>query len=353
MIGDTVALGPAATGAIGRGYLLRYRVLAFSTATLLIILVFAGLPLQFLDHAPAVANVVGTFHGFLYLIYLFVAFQLARRVGVPKLKFALVLLAGTVPFCAFVAERYLTRRFLALAGPEAAPGVAAPPGPGWKKRWFSGRAVLLHVEVLLIAPACAGAGWWQATRALAGNGLSWVYSIEWPLFAVLAVIGWWYLIHEDPAAYAARKAKPAPGELAPTTPARVATVERFTARLATALALLVVVEFGLGVGALVVIPPGRPTGFVPSTGAGLYVIHASLALPLVIGGVLLIGRVARRSRMARLSGWIGAVGVLVAGLGGILSAPHGLRILGIGVMFLGSVVAGFGYLLPAFERLER
>lgn len=76
---------------------------------------------------------------------------------------------------------------------------------GVRKRWLSRRAILLHVEVALVAPACAFAGWWQATRALAGNGLSWFYSIEWPAFAVLAIVGWWHLIHEDPEVYYARK----------------------------------------------------------------------------------------------------------------------------------------------------
>jgi len=47
------------------------------------------------------------------------------------------------------------------------------------------------------------------TRALTGNGLSWVYSAEWPGFAILALLGWWHLIHEDPEAYRARKQRPA------------------------------------------------------------------------------------------------------------------------------------------------
>ena len=341
--------------AVERGYLLRYRILAFTTATLLIILVFAGLPLQFAAHAPEVANLVGTLHGFLYLVYLFVAFQLTRRLRIPKWKMALVLLAGTVPFCAFIAERSLTKRFSALLDPERAVVVRrrADAGPGWRQRWLSRRALLLHGEVAIVAPGCAAAGWWQATRALAGNALSWVYSFEWPLFALLALIGWWYLIHEDPLAYAARKRRPLPGPAPHVQPERALTVERFTARLATALAVLVIVEFGLGVAALATIPSGRPSGFVPRIGSGLYVIHASLAVPLVIGGALLIGRVARSTRMARLSGWIGAVGVGVAGLGGLLCAPASLRLLGIGVMFIGAAVAGFGYFLPVFERLER
>jgi hypothetical protein len=74
-----------------------------------------------------------------------------------------------------------------------------------RKRWFSGRALLLHLAVAVIVPGCLVAAWWQATRALAGNGLSWFYSVEWPVFALLAIYGWWHLIHEDPEVYEARK----------------------------------------------------------------------------------------------------------------------------------------------------
>jgi len=81
-----------------------------------------------------------------------------------------------------------------------------------RKRWFSRRAFLLHFEFFLLASACLVAGWWQVTRALKGNGLSWVYSAEWPGFAVLAVLAWWHLIHEDPEAYRARKQRPSEWE---------------------------------------------------------------------------------------------------------------------------------------------
>jgi integral membrane protein len=97
-----------------RSLLIRYRVMAFSTAILLIILVFVGVPLQFAAGRPEVANIVGTTHGILYLVYLIVAFQLTRRLDVPKWQMVLVLLAGTIPFCAFIAERKMTRRFESL-----------------------------------------------------------------------------------------------------------------------------------------------------------------------------------------------------------------------------------------------
>ena len=56
-----------------------------------------------------------------------------------------------------------------------------------------------------IVVACGVAAWWQVTRALSGNGLSWFYSLEWPAFALLAIAGWWHLIHEDPEHFRARK----------------------------------------------------------------------------------------------------------------------------------------------------
>lgn len=76
-----------------------------------------------------------------------------------------------------------------------------------RQRWFSPRAVLLHSELLVIVAGCAVATWWQASRALAGNGLSWFYTFEWPVFAGIAFAGWWHLIHEDAATRAARLRK--------------------------------------------------------------------------------------------------------------------------------------------------
>jgi hypothetical protein len=74
-----------------------------------------------------------------------------------------------------------------------------------RKRWFSRRALLLHLEFAVLVCGCLAAGWWQATRALGGNGLSWFYTFEWPAFALVAIAAWWHLIHESPEAYRARK----------------------------------------------------------------------------------------------------------------------------------------------------
>src|SRR5579872_5199445 len=72
-------------------------------------------------------------------------------------------------------------------------------------RWFSGRAFLLHVALLVWFPGCLVAMWWQVTVALAGNALGWLYAIEWPVFAILGVFGWWQLIHDDEETVRARR----------------------------------------------------------------------------------------------------------------------------------------------------
>lgn len=116
----------ASDQAIEYRLLLQYRVMAYVTATLLVILVFAGVPLQFAFGHPGVANIVGTIHGFLYLVYLYVAFVLTRRLRLPVFPMVLVLLAGTVPFCMLVAERKMTRLYHRVVGAPAPSGTEAP-----------------------------------------------------------------------------------------------------------------------------------------------------------------------------------------------------------------------------------
>ncbi|MGD0083388.1 MAG: DUF3817 domain-containing protein [Acidimicrobiales bacterium] len=370
MIRNSVRDNQGEASLVDRRLLVRYRVMAFTTATLLIILVFVGIPLQLAAGRPQVVNDVGTIHGILYLVYLYVAFELTRRLGIPKWQMGLVLLAGTVPFAAFVAERKMTKRFEAMA-PEPSAGKRVGGsrttwGPRMRKRWFSRRALLLHLEVAIIAPGCVAAGWWQATRALAGNGLSWVYSVEWPVFALLAIAGWWQLIHEDPEAYRARKQAPRRSEQDATaggSAARPAStlgrdeevaVERGTVRLATTVAVLIGVEFALGIVAMLSLSVGRPSGWLPARGEAVYLAHAILGLPVTIGAAALLVRVRGSTRAYQMVGWIAFIGMALAGVGGLLTSAQSLvRFLGIALMFAGPMLAGLGYLVPALDRLPR
>jgi hypothetical protein len=65
---------------------------------------------------------------------------------------------------------------------------------------------MLHAAFIVIASGCLIAGWWQVHRAMQGNTLSYLYSVEWPAFAVVAGIGWWQMFHDTPEDIAQRKA---------------------------------------------------------------------------------------------------------------------------------------------------
>jgi hypothetical protein len=78
---------------------------------------------------------------------------------------------------------------------EMCPTAHSYPG-GVRTRWWSARAIRLHLVLLVVVPTFLALCDWQVHRALAGNGLSWAYVFEWPFFAGYAVFVWWKLVHE-------------------------------------------------------------------------------------------------------------------------------------------------------------
>jgi integral membrane protein len=86
------------------GALTRYRVMAFIVGTALIVLVFVAIPLQYWGHHKVVAQIVAPIHGYLYLVYLAAAADLARRARWRLGRILLVVAAGFVPFLAFIVE---------------------------------------------------------------------------------------------------------------------------------------------------------------------------------------------------------------------------------------------------------
>lgn len=90
--------------------LTRYRVVANVVGAVLIVLVVVGMPLKYVWHNPVVVETVGPAHGFLYMVFLVAAFDLGRRAHWPLSRMVLVMLAGTIPFVSFYAERMVTRQ---------------------------------------------------------------------------------------------------------------------------------------------------------------------------------------------------------------------------------------------------
>ena len=68
--------------------------------------------------------------------------------------------------------------------------------PRWRflitPRWLG-----WHLFTVVAVIGMLWLGDWQLRRALAGNGLSWAYTFEWPIFAVMGVVFWAKTIRDE------------------------------------------------------------------------------------------------------------------------------------------------------------
>jgi integral membrane protein len=105
--------------------LTRYRVMAYVTGVLLVLLCLGmiGKYLLGIDGAADFTRVVAIAHGWMYVLYLVLAFDLGSKARWPLGKLAWVLLAGTIPTAAFFVERRVSREVapLVAAGSEGEP----------------------------------------------------------------------------------------------------------------------------------------------------------------------------------------------------------------------------------------
>lgn len=107
-----------------KGALLRYRVIAWIVGVFLLVLTF-GVLVRYTDlfgfRTDLISRTVSPVHGFGYMLYLVAGIELSLRRKWALGRTILVLLAGTVPFLSFVAERAVTREVRAALAAEAAP----------------------------------------------------------------------------------------------------------------------------------------------------------------------------------------------------------------------------------------
>ncbi|MER7246679.1 MULTISPECIES: DUF3817 domain-containing protein [Kribbella] len=95
-----------------RGALMRYRVIAYVVGVMLLLLVFLAMPLKYFADSPGAMDVIGPTHGFLYMVYLLLTFDLFRRVRWSFPRLVMMALAGTIPFLSFYAERKTSHELL-------------------------------------------------------------------------------------------------------------------------------------------------------------------------------------------------------------------------------------------------
>ena len=91
----------------------RYRVMANVVGVLLVLLFVVAVPLKYLADIPQPATVLGTAHGWLYFLFFLSAVDLALRAKWTVKGSVLTVVAGTIPFVSFLAERAATRKMAA------------------------------------------------------------------------------------------------------------------------------------------------------------------------------------------------------------------------------------------------
>ncbi len=145
------------------------------------------------------------------------------------------------------------------------------------------------------------------------------------------------------------RAPPAPGPPPNAPPPEPGLSPQVARRAGIAMGSLVGSELALGIGTLVVVPYDRSATWLPARGHLLYLVHAALGAVLGLGAVALFVAARRARRVARLGSTVGCVGVLIAAGGGVATVARPTRLLGVGLMLAGTVMAGFGYLMMIME----
>ena len=63
--------------------------------------------------------------------------------------------------------------------------------------WFAPPAIRLHAAMIAGVALSSAATWLEWTRARAGHAIAWIYTFEWPLFALMGIYLWWRLLQPE------------------------------------------------------------------------------------------------------------------------------------------------------------
>lgn len=121
--GGCAGIAPVTLVRMKQSVLTRYRVLAYVTGVLLVLLTIGVIAKYVLDvdGAAGFTKIVSIAHGWLYVLYLVFAFDLGSKAKWRLGKLAWVLLAGTIPTAAFFVERKVSRDVTPLVVPAGEP----------------------------------------------------------------------------------------------------------------------------------------------------------------------------------------------------------------------------------------
>ena len=152
----------------------------------------------------------------------------------------------------------------------------------------------------------------------------------------------------------ARTRRPcAPGAVAGAAPSPARLPERLVRRVWSAMAIVVALELALGIAVIVSVPYRRPLALLPARGTWIYATHEAVGIALGVGALSVLVLSAVADRIGRIGAVMGAVGVLLGVAGGGLATFQQTRLVGMGLMLVGVVVAGVGYMAPSLEAMAK
>ena len=114
------------------GAVVRYRIMAFVVGTALLVLtaiVICQFGFGLKSEMKVPEKIVAPLHGYLYLLYLVVAADLARRARWHLGRIVLVVCSGFVPFLAFIVEHRVYQQMLVEWATQGSDGTGVDPAP--------------------------------------------------------------------------------------------------------------------------------------------------------------------------------------------------------------------------------
>lgn len=82
-----------------------FKLISTSEALSFLILLFIGMPLKYMADNPILVKVMGPIHGVLFVIYVFYAFIIAKKLNWTKKQLIISILCSILPFGPFYVER--------------------------------------------------------------------------------------------------------------------------------------------------------------------------------------------------------------------------------------------------------
>lgn len=106
-------------------FLRRLRVLGVVEGISTLLLFFVAMPLKYFADLPMAVTIVGSIHGFLFVLLVLALVWGVQRVPLPPRLAAMGAIGAIVPFGPFVVDHWLGKLAKSRANPAPAPGVPA------------------------------------------------------------------------------------------------------------------------------------------------------------------------------------------------------------------------------------